>query len=125
MTRLPSGAASVLAIRPAAARDADSIARIFLESAAYHAGLDAVRYGVPDVESIVTRYREKRQHPQEPGVRAVTLVAELSTELVGFVDARLERSQDPMHREMTYCHVFEPVEGGHRRKYKELAYTAL
>jgi predicted metal-dependent enzyme (double-stranded beta helix superfamily) len=26
--------------------------------------------------------------------------------------------------EMTYCHIFEPVEGGHRRKYKELAYTS-
>ena len=25
--------------------------------------------------------------------------------------------------EMTYCHVFEPVEGGYRRKYKELTYT--
>src|SRR5262249_57409948 len=26
--------------------------------------------------------------------------------------------------DMTYCHVFEPVEGGYRRKFKELAYTA-
>jgi len=26
--------------------------------------------------------------------------------------------------EMTYCHVFEPVDGGFLRKYKELAYTA-
>ena len=25
--------------------------------------------------------------------------------------------------EMTYCHVFEPVEGGHRRRFKELSYT--
>lgn len=25
--------------------------------------------------------------------------------------------------EMTHCHVFEPVEGGYRRKYKELSYT--
>jgi len=25
--------------------------------------------------------------------------------------------------EMTYCHVFEPVEGGHRRRFKELTYT--
>lgn len=26
--------------------------------------------------------------------------------------------------EMTYCHVFEPVENGYRRKYRELSYTA-
>jgi predicted metal-dependent enzyme (double-stranded beta helix superfamily) len=26
--------------------------------------------------------------------------------------------------EMTYCHIFEPVDGGFLRKYKELAYTA-
>jgi predicted metal-dependent enzyme (double-stranded beta helix superfamily) len=26
--------------------------------------------------------------------------------------------------EMTYCHVFEPVEGGHKRRYKELSYTS-
>ena len=25
--------------------------------------------------------------------------------------------------EMTYCHVFEPVEGGYKRRYKELSYT--
>ena len=25
--------------------------------------------------------------------------------------------------EMTYCHIFEPVEGGHRRTYRELTYT--
>jgi len=26
--------------------------------------------------------------------------------------------------EMTHCHIFEPVDGGYRRKYRELAYTA-
>ncbi len=26
--------------------------------------------------------------------------------------------------EMTYCHIFEPVDGGYRRKYRELSYTA-
>lgn len=25
--------------------------------------------------------------------------------------------------EMTYCHVFEPVEGGYQRRYRELSYT--
>ena len=26
--------------------------------------------------------------------------------------------------EMTYCHIFEPVEGGYRRQYRELYYTS-
>ena len=26
--------------------------------------------------------------------------------------------------EMTYCHIFEPAEGGYLRKYRELGYTA-
>jgi predicted metal-dependent enzyme (double-stranded beta helix superfamily) len=26
--------------------------------------------------------------------------------------------------DMTYCHIFEPVEGGWRRKFKELRYTS-
>jgi 3-mercaptopropionate dioxygenase len=27
--------------------------------------------------------------------------------------------------EMTYCHIFDPVDGGYLRKYRELAYTPL
>jgi ribosomal protein S18 acetylase RimI-like enzyme len=111
MTQPPSDSTTVVAIRAATARDADSIARVFLDSAAYHASLDPERYWVPDVASIAERYREGRQHPPEPGVPAVTLVAEVAGELLGFVDARIERSQDLMHRDMTYCHVSEIAVG--------------
>src|SRR5258708_2357563 len=45
----------------------------------------------------------------------MTLVAELSGEVVGFIDARLEQSPDAMHREMTYCVIAEiAVRRGHR-----------
>jgi len=37
----------------------------------------------------------------------VTLVAERASEVVGFVDVRLERSPDPMLRDVVYCHVAE------------------
>jgi ribosomal protein S18 acetylase RimI-like enzyme len=98
---------ATITIRPAVAEDADGIAGTYLESAEHHARLDPERYWVPAVEAISARYREGRQHPQDAGAESITLVAELSGEIVGFIDARLERSADAMHREMIYCHVAE------------------
>ncbi len=97
--------ANAVIIRPAVAADAEAITRTYLESAEHHAALDAERYWIPDADSIVRRYREGRQHPPEE--RGITLVAELNGEVVGFVDARLESSPDPMHRDLLYCHIVE------------------
>lgn len=97
----------MITIRPAVAEDANGIARTYIESAEYHAGLDPDRYSVPAFDTIAARYREGRQHPANAGGEAITLVAEMSDEIVGFIDARLERSPDAMHREMIYCHVVE------------------
>ena len=95
------------AIRPAVAEDADGITRAFLESAEHHASLDSELYFVPAAETIAARYREGRQHPAEGGSESITLVAELSGEIVGFIDARLYRPTDAMHRQMIYCLVSE------------------
>lgn len=106
---------AAIEIRPAVLRDADGIARTFIESAEYHAELDPERYSVPAVETISARYREGRQHPSDAGREVLTLVAELSGEIVGFIDARLEQSPDAMHREMIYCVIAEiVVRRGHR-----------
>lgn len=94
-------------IRPAVPQDADGIALTFLESAAHHARLDAERYGVPVFDAISARYREGKQHPSDANAPSVTLVADIGGQVLGFVDARIERSPDPMHREMTFCHVVE------------------
>ena len=108
---------AAIEIRPAVPEDADGIARTFLESAEYHAELDPERYSIPAVETISARYREGRQHPSHAGREVITLVAELSGEIVGFIDARLEQSPDAMHREMIYCHIAEiAVRGGHRNQ---------
>lgn len=94
-------------IRPAVPDDADGIARTYVESAEHHAQLDRERYWVPSVEVISARYRDGRQHPAEAHADSITLVADLGGEIVGFVDARLQRSLDAMHRDLTYCHVAE------------------
>lgn len=96
-----------ITIRPAVSEDADGIARVFLESAEYHERLDPERYSPPPAETIAARYRERRHCPADAGERSITLIAELGGEIVGFTDARLERSPDAMHREMIYCHVAE------------------
>src|SRR6185503_13189641 len=86
-------------IRRAVAEDADGIARTFLESAEHHASLDPELYFVPEVETIAARYKEGRQHPAEERAKSITLVAELSGEIVGFIDARLYQPTDAMHRQ--------------------------
>ncbi|HEY2913324.1 MAG TPA: GNAT family N-acetyltransferase [Candidatus Angelobacter sp.] len=93
-------------IRRAVAEDADGITRTYLESAEHHTSLDAELYFVPAVDTIAARYREGHQHPPE-GRENITLVAELSGEIVGFIDARLYQPLDAMHREITYCHISE------------------
>jgi ribosomal protein S18 acetylase RimI-like enzyme len=94
-----------IVIRPAVAGDADGLTRTFLESAAHHARLDPTRYFVPNADLVAARYREGRQH--DDAATSITLVAELSGEIAGFVDVRLTHSPDPMHREITYCHIVE------------------
>ena len=102
-------------IRLAVSEDADGIAGTFLESAEYHAQLDPERYSPPALQTISARYREGQQHPTDAREESITLVAECSGEIAGFVDARLERSPDPMHREMIYCHVAEIAVRGRLR----------
>lgn len=96
---------TAITIRPAVAEDAAGIALTFLESAEQHARLDPARYRMPADETIVARYREGRQHSR--AAVSITLVAERRGEIVGFVDATCEPSPDPMHRDITFCHVTE------------------
>lgn len=104
-------------IRPAAPEDAEGIAEIFLESAAYHVELDPERYSTPAVTTISARYREGQQHPADSHSKGTTLVAVRSGEIVGFIDVRLEQSPDAMHQELTYCHISEiAVRSGHQNQ---------
>lgn len=94
-------------VRPAVFNDADGIARIFLESGQYHARMDPERYSPPAIETISTCYRNELQDFSDRVAARITFVAEFGSEIVGFIDARLEQSLDLMHRELTYCHVAE------------------
>ncbi|HKD84276.1 MAG TPA: GNAT family N-acetyltransferase [Terriglobales bacterium] len=105
MSDAPSPAA--VRIRPARSDDAEGIAHVYLESAEYHAGVDPERYSVCAFEPIAARYRAGLQHAPDAGEESITLVAEMSGGIVGFVDTRLYRSPDPMHREILYCNIVE------------------
>jgi ribosomal protein S18 acetylase RimI-like enzyme len=95
-----------LIIRPATAADAVGIARVYMQSAEHHARLDPDRYFVPNAEAIENRYRERRQHPTS-GPHSITIVAVIEGDIAGFVDARLDRSLDAMHRDFIYCYIAE------------------
>jgi len=94
-------------IRPAVSADAGGIALTLLESAEHHARLDAERYWVPAADAMPARYQYWGLHSPDDGPARLTLVAEQNGQIVGFVDAALQQSPDPMHRPMTYCHVAE------------------
>jgi len=89
-------------IRPAGAGDAERIGRVLLDSAELHASLDPERYAVPAVKAMLGRYHDAR-HIEG----SISFIAELGSEIVGFIEARLEESPDPMHREIVYCHIAE------------------
>jgi ribosomal protein S18 acetylase RimI-like enzyme len=91
----------------ATAEDADAITSVYLESAQHHATIDPERYTIPSREFISERYRNGRQYQADADSVVVTLVAESGGEIVGFVDARLDRSPDPMHKDLIYCHIIE------------------
>ena len=95
-----------LVIRPSSAADGPGIARIFLESSEHHAGLDPELFFVPDLEMVTERYTQGLQLPSGKD-ECITLVAESDGNVVGFIDVRLDRPTDPMHREMVFCHVVE------------------
>src|SRR6185369_7667716 len=80
---------NMLTIRAATADDAAGIARVYMESAEYHARLEPDRYWLPSLDAITAQYRERGRLSQTNG-DAITLVAELDAQVVGFVDAKLD-----------------------------------
>jgi ribosomal protein S18 acetylase RimI-like enzyme len=94
-------------IRPAAPGDCNGIAQVFMESSEHHARLDPELFFVPDLALVTERYKKGHQHPTGKDGECITLIAENDGKIVGFVDARLDRPTDPMHRKMMFCHVVE------------------
>ena len=98
--------ATILTKRPAAYGDVEGIVNALLASAEHHARLDPERYFVPAAGTLLTRYRDMMRLPDE-GDAWIMMVAEDGGEIAGFVEARLEQSPDPMHKDVRYCHVGE------------------
>jgi ribosomal protein S18 acetylase RimI-like enzyme len=104
-----------VALRPAVFEDAHGITLALLESAEHHARLDPERYFVPAFDTLFTRYQNRIRELRSGTSSEIMLVAEQNGEIVGFIEAKLEQSPDPMHRSMTFCHVGEIVVRGQHR----------
>jgi len=105
-----------MTIRPACSEDAEAITRTLLASAEHHARLDPERYFVPEAEILLTRYGDRLRSSDVTPAR-IMLVAEHDGEVVGFIEATLDVSQDPMHKNLRFCHVGEiAVLDSHRSK---------
>jgi ribosomal protein S18 acetylase RimI-like enzyme len=94
-------------VHPALPGDAEGIALVFLESAEHHSNLDSWLYFVPNLKEIAERYKRRHQHGPGTDDESITLAAELNNEIVGFLDARLLRPSDAMHRELLFCQISE------------------
>jgi ribosomal protein S18 acetylase RimI-like enzyme len=104
-------------IRAAVPDDAPGIAEVYRQSAEHHSQLDPEQYLIPSFETVSARYGRCRPDRPSTGVAAITLVAEIGTEIVGFVDVRLEESSDAMLREPIHCTISEiAVRTRHRNK---------
>jgi ribosomal protein S18 acetylase RimI-like enzyme len=73
-----------LTIRPATASDATAIAELYREAAAEAVEREPTHFRVPDLETVRRRFADRILAPESR-----ILVAEESTDVVGFVDARL------------------------------------
>jgi ribosomal protein S18 acetylase RimI-like enzyme len=101
-------------IRPAEARDAEALARVRANFAAFHAALDPRVFRRLDEESLRAAYAERTALTADE-----TLVAETDAGVVGFVELRLERPTGPgnIHRDVLYATVEDlAVEEAHRRR---------
>jgi GNAT superfamily N-acetyltransferase len=68
-------------------RDADALARIYVQASAEAAPREPSHFQVPDAKRVARRYAARRQ-----GAEEAVLVAEEAGEVVGFVDLTIRRS---------------------------------
>jgi ribosomal protein S18 acetylase RimI-like enzyme len=91
-------------IRPAELRDVEGIVKVWFDSAEHHAALEPDRYYLPDRAAILERYRSGGQYPEGISEKT-TLVAEGESGVIGFADAWIGSTFDPMLQPMRYCFI--------------------
>lgn len=103
-------------IRGLTSDDAENAARLYLQSAEHHAGLDPDFYRVPDLEAVVAHYRELAEKTRSGPLTC--FVAELDDTLVGIVEVLISGPPSPssMLRPRRIASVDIVVEADHRRQ---------
>jgi predicted metal-dependent enzyme (double-stranded beta helix superfamily) len=82
----------------------------------------AVRGG--DAETGVVQFEKQTQIVAGPG-EAGALIPPFEYHVIANADPTPAVTIHVYGGEMTHCHVFSPVDGGHRREYRELTYTPM
>jgi len=81
-----------------------------------------VRGGNPDTG--VVQFEQQTQIVAGPG-EAGALIPPFEYHTIANADATPAVTIHVYGGEMTHCHIFNPVAGGHRREYRELSYTPM
>lgn len=106
----------LMEIRALTSGDAEDATRLYLQSAGHHAELDPDFYRVPDLEAVVTHYKEILERSKSEPLTC--FVAELDETLVGIVEVRLADPPSPnsMLRPRQIASVDIVVDADHRRQ---------
>jgi GNAT superfamily N-acetyltransferase len=87
-----------IVLRPAQPGDGDDLARGWIETGEYYAGLDPQGYQVPEAEGLAAWFETLLGRPRSE--ERIWLVAETDGRVVGSVEARLERPVDTAPRQL-------------------------
>jgi predicted metal-dependent enzyme (double-stranded beta helix superfamily) len=82
----------------------------------------SVRGGNP--ETGVVQFEREKEIVAGPG-EAGALIPPFEYHVIANADQAPSVTIHVYGGEMDHCHVFTPVEGGHRREYRELSYTPM
>lgn len=99
-------------------------AGIWCVECVYRGRIRVTSYGVRggDPETGVVQFEKQADVVAGPG-EAGALIPPFEYHVIANADATPSVTIHVYGGEMTHCHVFSPVDGGHRREYRELSYT--
>jgi predicted metal-dependent enzyme (double-stranded beta helix superfamily) len=127
MHRDPQGRYTVIAMvwGPGQGTPLHDHAGIWCVECVYRGRIRVTSYGVRggDPNTGIVQFEQQAEILASPG-EAGALIPPFEYHVIANADATPSVTIHVYGGEMTHCHVFRPVEGGYRREFRELSYTA-